>query len=667
MVQSLAAMLMATVVASQESVDDTGLLQRSSVKVYDHHPPSKGKKGQHSSNCSRSHNICEDVEQSSDKCLRNRPNWYPTGPDHDPPRHVHGRYRRDIHCADNVQFCSNAYWGRDMLDCCPSTCSGQISITQSPAGTMAHIELNGTAVQVYRASILHFLSNPWEKEAREGTDLATVEEETYEFFEDGYLMVEEGKVKGRGNWADLSAEDQEGAYEYPERLIVPGFVDTHIHAPQTEIIAAFGASLIPWLEKYTFPAESKYSDTIHAKTRAEVFVKELLRAGTTTALAFSTRHKDAANALFETFNEYNMLHISGKVLMDDPGNAPESLRDESAESSIEETRELIEEWHGVGRNLYAITPRFAPTSTLKQMNLTGELMKQFPDVYMHTHLSESMGEIGWVNWQFGGKYGADPDREIGENSANPYGATDHEGNPGKLDGYLSVYDHFGMLGPKSIFAHSIHLSQKEWQRLGDTGSTVSFCPTSNNFLGSGLFNAAQAVEHEVRFGMGTDVGAGTSFSMLRTMGDGYKALKLGESWLLNVDPFLDNATKWDKYTNQSTKMCSQAANWPECGLKSNDVVLSAAKAFYTATMGGAKQLSLDHRIGNFEDDKEADFVVLNFGGGREFVADRMADAFLNAKDEPKAKLMEKLFVLMMMGDDRHVEATYVYGSRVYSQ
>jgi len=493
-----------------------------------------------------------------------------------------------------------------------------------------------------------------------------LEEETYEFFEDGYLMVEEGKVKGRGNWADLSATLQEGAYEYPGRLIVPGFVDTHIHAPQTEIIAAFGASLIPWLEKYTFPAESKYSDTVHAKDRAEVFVKELLRAGTTTALAFSTRHKDAADALFETFNEYNMLHISGKVLMDDPGNAPDGLRDDDAKSSIDETRDLIQKWHGVGRNLYAITPRFAPTSTLHQMNLTGELMKEFPDVYMHTHLSESMGEIGWVNWQFSGNNGADADRHIGSDSANKYGATDHNGHPGHLDGYLSVYDHFGMLGPKSIFAHSIHLSAKEWQRLGETDSTVSFCPTSNNFLGSGLFNAAQAVKHNVRFGMGTDVGAGTSFSMLRTMGDGYKALKLGESWLKHVDPFLGNLECSQPVPRAGT-FPTNPADWAECGVVSNYVVLSAAKAFYTATMGGASQLSLDHRIGNFVDGKEADFVVLNFGGGREFVADRMADAFLNAKEEPKAKLMEKLFVIMMMGDDRHVEATYVYGDRVFSQ
>lgn len=469
-----------------------------------------------------------------------------------------------------------------------------------------------------------------------------------------WLGLEHGK-----HWDLESAKKKNSCTDYSGKLILPGFVDTHIHAPQTEIIAAYGASLIPWLETYTFPAESKYSDTQHAKARAEVFVKELLRAGTTTALAFSTRHPDACNALFETFSEYNMRSIAGKVLMDDPGNAPDILRDKDAESSIRETEELIQTWHGRGRNLYAITPRFAPTSTLKQMNMTGELMKKYPDVYMHTHLSESMGEIDWVNWQFGGKFGADASRHLGATSTSEYGKVKADGKRADWDehkGYLAVYDHFGMLGPKSIFAHSIHISPSEWNRLGATKSTVSWCPTSNNFLGSGFFNARQAVDHSVRFGMGTDVGAGTSFSMLRTMGDGYKVLKLSESWLKVVDQWLPNATECAEKDN--------IVNWPECGVKANDMVLSAWKAFYTSTMGGAKQLSLDDKIGNFEPGKEADFIVINYGGGREFVADRMQDQFLAGKSD-KDKLMEKLFVLMMMGDDRHIEATYVWGEQVW--
>jgi guanine deaminase len=361
-------------------------------------------------------------------------------------------------------------------------------------------------------------------------------------------------------------------------------------------------------------------------------------------LAFSTRHPKAADALFHVFSKYNMRSIGGKVLMDDPVNAPEILRDPSADESINATEELILKWHNKGRNLYAITPRFAPTSTLKQMNLTGELMKKYPDVYMHTHLSESMGEIDWVNWQFGGKFGAKEERLVQ--------------GPRREDalGYLSVYDYFGMLGPKSVFAHSIHMSANEWKRMGETQSTISWCPTSNNFLGSGLFNAEQAIMHNVRFGMGTDVGAGTSFSMLRTMGDAYKVLKLGESWLANVDPI------WSKAL--TPEFCATQPNWPECGVPNNKKVLSAARSFYTATMGGAKQLSLDDKIGNFEPGKEADFAILNWAGGRQFVGDRMSDAYLTGVTDLH-KLQERLFVLMMMGDDRNVEATYVYGKKVF--
>lgn len=288
-------------------------------------------------------------------------------------------------------------------------------------------------------------------------------------------------------------------------------------------------------------------------------------------------------------------------------------------------------------------------------------MKKYPDVYMHTHLSESMGEMSWVNWQFAGAHGASPDRHIGAASTNPHGATKHDGSVADWDqskSYLGVYDHFGMLGPRSIMAHSIHISESEWDRLKETDTTVSWCPTSNNFLGSGLFNAKQAVEHDVRFGMGTDVGAGTSFSILKTMGDAYKVLKLGESWLSAVDEFMPSPEEC------LTKPYNE--NYPECGLPSNDRVLSAIKSFYTATMGGAKQLSIDDKVGNFEVGKEADFIVMNLGGGRDFIIDRLKDEHLNG-DTPAAKLWEKLFVLMMMGDERHIEATYVMGKPQYIQ
>jgi len=579
------------------------------------------------SDCSTSADICTNLDGNSDSCLQSRVDWGASAT-----------------CSAHKVWCKHPYYGRDMIDCCPGLCNAD-RVVNSPKKTPLK--------QCFRASILHFTGDPWL------ADTDKEQFETFEYISDGYILVEDGQIRGRGAWnrtwdkqKRIKRDGEKRSWrviDYTGRLIVPGFVDTHIHAPQTEILAAFGESLIPWLETYTFPAEAKYSDYEYAQKRYQRFVQELLRAGTTTALAFSTRHPRAADALFEAFSKYNMRSIGGKVLMDDPVNAPEILRDPSAQESIDATEDLILRWHNKGRNLYAITPRFAPTSTLKQMNLTGELMKKYPDVYMHTHLSESMGEISWVNWQFGGKveFGADKDRLVqGERRED-------------ASGYLSVYDHFGMLGPKSIFAHSIHLSDAEWKRLGETESTVSWCPTSNHFLGSGLFNAAQAVKNAVRFGMCTDVGAGTSFSMLRTMNDGYKALKLGESWVAKIDPALKLAG-----IELGSAFCKSQPNWPECGVPANDKVLSAARSFYTATLGGAKQLSIDDKIGNFETGKEADFVVLNWAGGREFVGDRMSDAYLTGGTEIE-RLQEKLFVLMMMGDDRHVEATYVYGNKVF--
>jgi len=477
---------------------------------------------------------------------------------------------------------------------------------------------------VLRGSILHFTQNPFH---------SANETETFQYFKDGGLLIADGKVEWVGNWPYPGTSDEDEILDYTGRLIVPGFVDTHIHAPQVDMIAAFGESLLPWLNKYTFPAELKFHDKEYAKRRSDFFLKELLRAGTTTALAFATRHDASTDALFEAASERNMRIIAGQVLMDD--NADHKLQDESAQQAYKETSGLIKRWHNNGRNLYAVTPRFAPTSSVEQLNLTGQLLQEHPDVYMHTHLSESMGEIDWVHWMTTeGKF-----KDISENYTS----------------YLDVYDHFGLLGPRSIFAHSIHLSQAEWDLLGKTKSTVSWCPTSNNFLGSGLFNLRAANASSVRVGMGTDVGAGTSFSMLRTLGDAYKSAKLGESWLVKVEEFM-----------KKQKISCPDPQYPECDVHANDISLSPTKAFYLATLGGATQLSIQDKIGNFERGKEADFVVLNWTGGREVLEDRMGDEYILGETDIE-QLMERLFILMIMGDDRNVEATYVMGQRLHGE
>ncbi len=430
------------------------------------------------------------------------------------------------------------------------------------------------APKAYRASILHFLDDPFLK-----TD------KSYEYYQDGLLVVDNGHILQVGSYSDLANQwvDKSGIIDYRGKLIVPGFVDTHIHYPQTEMIAAYGEQLLEWLNTYTFPTEKKYQDINYARERSKFFLRELLRNGTTTALIFGTVHPESVNALFEEASKLNMRIIAGKVMMD--RNAPDYLLD-TPETSYQESKDLIEQWHGKNRLLYAITPRFAPTSSPEQLAAAGRLKKEFPSVYMHTHLSENKNEVAWVNSLF---------RES--------------------KGYLDIYDSYGLTGDRSIFAHGIHLSDEEFDRMATTQSSIAFCPTSNLFLGSGLFKFFTAKEKGVRVGYGTDVGAGTSFSMFQTMNEAYKVVQL-----------------------QGQK-------------------LSALQSLYTATLGGAKALSLDDKIGNFQIGKEADFSVIDLGA-TPLTQLRMN----NSKD-----ILEQLFVLQTLGDDRHILATFVDGKKVYQK
>ena len=405
------------------------------------------------------------------------------------------------------------------------------------------------------------------------------------YIEDGVLITEQGKIRWFGTWEDAQAQlpTQIEIQHYPEQLIIPGMIDTHIHFPQTEMVGAYGEQLLSWLNTYTFPTEIQFKDKAYAQEIAKFFVNELLKNGTTTALVFCTVHPESVDALFEAAEQHQMRLIAGKVMMD--RHAPEALCD-TAESAYDDSKALIEKWHGHGRALYAITPRFAPTSTPEQLERAGQLKAEYPDVYVHTHLSENKDEIAWVKDLFPAQ-----------------------------KGYLDVYHHYGLTGQRSVFAHCVHLEDAEWQCMHETDSAIAFCPTSNLFLGSGLFPLKKTWQQQVKVGLGTDIGAGTSFSLLQTVNEAYKVQQL----------------QGDK--------------------------LSAFESLYHATLGGAKALDLDDKLGNFNIGKEADFVVLN-----------IKPTALQQLRQSRAKSLEdRLFALFTMGDDRNIEATYIYGQKAYSQ
>lgn len=429
-----------------------------------------------------------------------------------------------------------------------------------------------TGTKAYRGEILHFLADP----------AKVSEEDSYQYFEDGLLVIKNGLVEAVGNaqelLATLAADIK--VTQYDNGLIMPGFIDTHVHYPQAEMIASYGAQLLEWLENYTFPEEKQFADIEHGKRVAEFFLTQLLDAGTTTALVFGTVHKESVEAFFTIAQQKKLRMICGKVLMNQ--NCPDDLQD-TTESGYVDSKALIEKWHNTDRLLYAVTPRFAPTCSTEQLNKAGELLKEFPDVYLHTHLSENKDEIAWVSELF-------PDS----------------------DGYLDVYDKSSLLGRRSVFAHGVHLHDHECQRLSDTNSAIAFCPTSNLFLGSGCFNLKQAEEFDVNVGLGTDIGAGTSFSMLTTLNEAYKTQQL----------------RGDK--------------------------LSPFKSFYLATLGGAVALDLEGTIGNFTKGAEADFIVLDYQA-----TPLMARRIARCKT-----LTEKLFALSILGDDRHVKATHIMGERI---
>ncbi|WP_317203084.1 guanine deaminase [Janthinobacterium sp.] len=428
-------------------------------------------------------------------------------------------------------------------------------------------------VQAYRASLLHFHADP------------AFQEQAHHWHEDGLLIVADGKIAAAGDYAPLHAglPPATEVIDYRGKLILPGFIDTHVHFPQTDMIASPAPGLLPWLETYTFPTERQFADPAHAREVADFFLDELLRCGTTTAMVYCTVHPASVEAFFSASEAHQLRMVAGKVMMD--RNCPEFLRD-TAESGARETEALIQRWHKRGRALYAITPRFAPTSSDAQLALAGELARAYPDTFLQTHVSENEDECAWVKSLF------------------PQSRS-----------YIDVYDHYGMLRPRAMFGHCIWLDERDRARMAETQSAAAICPTSNLFLGSGLFDFERADAARVPLSLATDVGGGTSFSMLQTMNEAYKVARMKGSYL------------------------------------------PAMRMFYLATLGAARSMQLEGTIGSFAVGAEADFIVL----------DPRATPLLARRSERCDSLEELLFALALLGDDRTVAATFAAGRRVHQR
>jgi len=435
--------------------------------------------------------------------------------------------------------------------------SGSIAITEG--------------ITAYRASVLHFIHDP------------ISHPQPCEWFEDGLLIVCDGRVQQVGDYVKLqtSLPDNVAVIDYRGKLLMPGFIDTHVHYPQIDMIASPAPGLLPWLESYTFPTERQFSDPQHCHEVAHFFLDELLRVGTTTAMVYCTVHRESVEAFFTESASRNLRMVAGKILMD--RNCPDFLRD-TAESGTRDTEALIKKWHGHGRQMVAITPRFAPTSSAAQLQLAGELCRAYPEVYLQSHAAENRDEVRWVKELF----------------------------PAARS-YMDVYDQCGMLRPRSLFGHCIWLDDADRARMAGTGTAVSLCPTSNLFLGSGLFDFAAADRQGLSLSLGTDVGGGTSLSMLQTMNEAYKVARLGGTYL------------------------------------------NALRLFYMATLGAARCMGLEGVIGNFSIGAEADFIVL----------DLQATPLLGRRTGMAINMEEMLFALAMLGDDRSVLATYAAGRQVY--
>jgi guanine deaminase len=402
--------------------------------------------------------------------------------------------------------------------------------------------------------------------------------DAFTYHEDGAILVREGVIAASGTFdAVAPTAPCTDIVDHRPHLMTAGFIDAHIHFPQAQIVASWGAQLLDWLNGYVFPEEARFGDESHAQAIATRFFDVLTEHGTTTAAAFCSVHAASADAYFAEAERRNMRMIGGKVMMD--RNAPDTLRD-TPQTGYDDTKALIERWHGRGRAGYAISPRFAITSSPQQLEMAGALATEHPDCHIQTHLSENREEIAFA--------------------ASLY--------PEASD-YLNIYERYGLLGGKMLLGHCIHLEEREVQCLAETGAHPVFCPTSNLFLGSGCFDHARLDKAGIQSAIATDIGAGTSYSILQTLNEGYKVLQL---------------------QSQS---------------------LHAMRGFHWMTRGNAEVLGLADRIGTLDEGTEADIVVL----------DARATPAMALRMDRVETLAEELFVLLVMGDDRAVAQTYIAG------
>ncbi len=419
----------------------------------------------------------------------------------------------------------------------------------------------------FRAQLLTFRGDP------------ALSAQAVQFDEDGLLIIQDGQVVAAGAYARYAMQlaPDTTVHTMRDKLITPGFIDTHLHYPQTDIIASPSAGLLSWLNTYTFPAEQRFTDPAYAHDTAAFFIDELLACGTTTALVYCTSHKLSVEAFFTASAKRNLRMVAGKVLMD--RNCPPFLQD-TAQSGYDDSAELIERWHRHGRQLYALTPRFAPTSTPAQLAACGALARQHPDVFIQSHVAETQDETAWARALFP-----------------------------KQRSYLDVYDHYGLLPRRAVYGHCLYLNDEDRRQMGQTGAVIAHCPTSNLFLGSGLFNLAQAETAGAAVTLGTDIGAGTSFSMLHTMSAAYQVARLSGHYL------------------------------------------TATRLFWLATAGAATALDLADHIGTLAPHSEADFIVL----------DPASTPLLARRVQRAESLEELLFAFVILGDDRAIYRTYVAG------
>ncbi|MFY0690821.1 MAG: guanine deaminase [Paracoccaceae bacterium] len=400
-----------------------------------------------------------------------------------------------------------------------------------------------------------------------------------EWHRNGAVVLKDGKIAEVGPAERITPPEGAIAHHYGDHLIMAGFIDAHLHYPQTAMIASWGKRLIDWLNTYTFPEEAKFAAPDYAEEIAKRYFDLALAHGTTCSVSYATIHPASVEAYFKEAQRRGLRALTGKTCMD--RNAPPTLRD-TAQSAYDDSKALLEKWHGVDRLGYVITPRFSPTSSDAQLEALGALWAEHPDCLMQTHLSEQLEEIEWVRSLF----------------------------PEARD-YLDTYETYGLLGERGLYGHAIHLEAREKDRLAEHGAALIHCPTSNTFIGSGLFDMAGLKAEGQRVGLATDTGGGSSFSMLRTMAAAYEISQL------------------------------------------RGIALHPAQLLWLATCGSAAALHLGDRIGNLASGQEADLIILDLTS-TEAISQRHAMA-----DD----LWEAVFPTIMMGDDRAIHAVWTGGAQ----